>query len=66
MNQKETHLLIAELEQLCLAQRCHPSELKSYVGKLTRTQKRWQGQQPAHLLLETQRNLAATFPQGWL
>ena len=64
MNQ--TELLIAELEQLCLSQRCHPTELKSYVGKLVRSERRWSKEQPSHLILQAQRNLAATFPQGWL
>ena len=62
----KTQLLVMELEQLCLQQRCHPTELKSYVRKLVRKESKWKGQQPAHLLLEAQRNLAATYPQGWL
>ena len=60
------HILIEELERICLEQKCHPTELSPYVRKMVRSEQRWKGQLPSHLVLETQRSLSVNHPQGWM
>ena len=55
-----TQLLILELEKLCLEQKLHPSETRSWVKKQVRENSLWKGENPEALVMGAWRNLSTT------
>ena len=58
--------LVSLITELCLENKCHPTELAPFIRKQVRENKDWKGQLPPNLVLEAQRSLTNSHPEGWL
>ena len=61
-----TNKVVSHLMKVCVEKNLHPTELQSYVRRECRKGK-WRGENPSHLLLETQRRLNENYKgEGFL